>query len=151
MFRCYVNRTLCVSCRAGIQAACPGGEILYSTCTLSQNQNLSVVEQAIYQAREKDGIHLQVSERLFCINKKRIKVVGDIKRTETEIRPQITAHFSFISSNLDHIQVVDLRPLMRMFGNTFHFAPDLHLGEMVIPHLAANFGPIYMCKLKRLT
>nr|XP_004570629.1 5-methylcytosine rRNA methyltransferase NSUN4 [Maylandia zebra] len=91
---------------AGIQAACPGGEILYSTCTLSQNQNLSVVEQAIYQAREKDGIHLQV---------------------------------------------VDLRPLMRMFGNTFHFAPDLHLGEMVIPHLAANFGPIYMCKLKRLT
>ncbi|CAI5641638.1 5-cytosine rRNA methyltransferase NSUN4 [Oreochromis niloticus] len=91
---------------AGIQAACPGGEILYSTCTLSQNQNLSVVEQAIYQAREKDGIHLQV---------------------------------------------VDLRPLTRMFGNTFHFAPDLHLGEMVIPHLAANFGPIYMCKLKRLT
>ncbi|KAL3988283.1 beclin [Sarotherodon galilaeus] len=91
---------------AGIRAACPGGEILYSTCTLSQNQNLSVVEQAIYQAREKDGIHLQV---------------------------------------------VDLRPLTRMFGNTFHFAPDLHLGEMIIPHLAANFGPIYMCKLKRLT
>uniref|UniRef100_A0A3Q0SWY8 5-cytosine rRNA methyltransferase NSUN4 n=1 Tax=Amphilophus citrinellus TaxID=61819 RepID=A0A3Q0SWY8_AMPCI len=91
---------------AGIQAACPGGEILYSTCALSQNQNLSVVEQAIYQAREKDGIHLQV---------------------------------------------VDLRPLTRMFRNTFHFAPDLHLGEMVIPHLTANFGPIYMCKLKRLT
>lgn len=87
----------------------------------------------------------------FCINKKHVKVVGDIKCTETEIRPRITAHFSFISSYLDHIQVVDLRPLMRMFGNTFHFAPDLHLGEMVIPHLAANFGPIYMCKLKRLT
>ncbi|TNN69808.1 5-methylcytosine rRNA methyltransferase NSUN4 [Liparis tanakae] len=49
------------------------------------------------------------------------------------------------------LQVVDLRPLKHMFRKTFHFAPDLHLGEMVIPHLAANFGPIYMCKLRRLT
>ncbi|XP_008275991.1 5-cytosine rRNA methyltransferase NSUN4 isoform X2 [Stegastes partitus] len=91
---------------AGIQAACPGGEILYSTCTLSQNQNQGVVEQAVCLARENHGIHLQA---------------------------------------------VSLRPLIRMFRNTFHFAPDLHLGEMVIPHLAANFGPIYMCKLKRLS
>ncbi|XP_059199746.1 5-methylcytosine rRNA methyltransferase NSUN4 [Centropristis striata] len=91
---------------AGIIAACPGGEILYSTCTLSQIQNMSVVEQAIDMARENHGIQLQV---------------------------------------------VDLRPLTHMFRKTFHFAPDLHLGEMVIPHLAANFGPIYMCKLRRLT
>ncbi|KAM9350067.1 5-cytosine rRNA methyltransferase NSUN4 [Symphorus nematophorus] len=91
---------------AGIEAACPGGEIVYSTCTLSQIQNLSVVEQAIYLARENHGIHLEV---------------------------------------------VDLRALTHMFRKTFHFAPDLPLGEMVIPHLAANFGPIYMCKLRRLT
>ncbi|XP_035525880.1 5-methylcytosine rRNA methyltransferase NSUN4 isoform X1 [Morone saxatilis] len=91
---------------AGIEAACPGGEILYSTCTLSQIQNQSVVEQAIFLAQENHGIRLQV---------------------------------------------VDLRPLTHMFRKTFHFAPDLHLGEMVIPHLAANFGPIYMCKLRRLS
>ncbi|KAF3699154.1 5-methylcytosine rRNA methyltransferase NSUN4 [Channa argus] len=91
---------------AGIKAACPGGEIVYSTCTLSQIQNLSVVEQAVYLARENHGIHLEV---------------------------------------------VSLRPLTHMFRKTFHFTPDLQLGEMVVPHLAANFGPIYMCKLKRLT
>ncbi|XP_042354411.1 5-methylcytosine rRNA methyltransferase NSUN4 [Plectropomus leopardus] len=91
---------------AGIAAARPGGDILYSTCTLSQTQNQSVVEQAVFLARENHGINLQV---------------------------------------------VDLRPLTHMFRKTFHFAPDLHLGEMVIPHLAANFGPIYMCKLRRLT
>ncbi|XP_053294708.1 5-methylcytosine rRNA methyltransferase NSUN4 [Pleuronectes platessa] len=91
---------------AGIQAACPGGEIMYSTCTLSPIQNLSVVEQAVHLARENHGIS---------------------------------------------VEVVDLRPLTHMFRKTFHFAPDLHLGEMVIPHLAANFGPIYMCKLRRLT
>ncbi|KAK5859742.1 hypothetical protein PBY51_021273 [Eleginops maclovinus] len=90
---------------AGIEAACPGGEILYSTCTLSQVQNLSVVEQAIHTAREDHGIHLQV---------------------------------------------VDLRPLAHMFRKTFQFAPNLPLGVMVVPHIAANFGPIYMCKLRRL-
>ncbi|XP_074543915.1 5-cytosine rRNA methyltransferase NSUN4 [Halichoeres trimaculatus] len=91
---------------AGILAACPGGEIVYSTCTLSQLQNQSVVEQAVHLAHENHGIQLQV---------------------------------------------VDLRPLTHMFRKTFHFVPDLPLGEMVIPHLAANFGPIYMCKLWRLT
>ncbi|XP_068427049.1 5-methylcytosine rRNA methyltransferase NSUN4 isoform X2 [Clinocottus analis] len=91
---------------AGIEAACPSGEILYSTCTLSHIQNQSVVEQAIVLARENHGIQ---------------------------------------------VQVVDLRPLTHMFRKTFHFAADLHLGEMVVPHMAANFGPIYMCKLRRLT
>ncbi|XP_051944659.1 5-methylcytosine rRNA methyltransferase NSUN4 [Hippocampus zosterae] len=91
---------------AGVVAACPGGEIVYSTCTLSQIQNVGVVEQAIHLAQENHGIHLKV---------------------------------------------VDLRPLAHMFRNTFHFASDVQLGELVIPHLAANFGPIYMCKLKRLS
>ncbi|XP_028988795.1 5-methylcytosine rRNA methyltransferase NSUN4 isoform X2 [Betta splendens] len=91
---------------AGIEAACPGGEIMYSTCTLSQIQNMGVVEQAIHQAQQNHGIHLEV---------------------------------------------VDLQLVTNMFRKTFHFAPDLHLGVMVVPHLAANFGPIYMCKLKRMT
>lgn len=50
-----------------------------------------------------------------------------------------------------YIQVVDLQPFTHMFRKTFNFAPDLPVGEMVIPHLTANFGPIYMCKLRRLT
>nr|XP_061797316.1 5-methylcytosine rRNA methyltransferase NSUN4-like [Nerophis lumbriciformis] len=91
---------------AGVAAACPGGEIVYSTCTLSHIQNVGVVQQAIHLAQENHGIQLQV---------------------------------------------VDLRPLTHMFRNTFDFAPGLHVGEMVIPHLTANFGPIYMCKLRRLT
>ncbi|XP_033838257.1 5-methylcytosine rRNA methyltransferase NSUN4 [Periophthalmus magnuspinnatus] len=91
---------------AGLEAVCPGGEVLYSTCTLSQQQNQAVVEQAEQLALERHGIQ---------------------------------------------IQVVSLKPLTRNFTNTFHFAPELSVGELVLPHLAANFGPIYMCKLKRLT
>lgn len=62
-------------CSAGIEAACPGGEIMYSTCTLSQVQNQGVVEQAIYLAQENHGIRLEVSQthavnvnkKLYCI------------------------------------------------------------------------------------
>lgn len=56
----------------------------------------------------------------------------------------------FVCVSEIQLQVVDLRPLTHMFRKTFHFASNVHLGEMVVPHLAANFGPIYMCKLRRL-
>ncbi|KAL0966681.1 hypothetical protein UPYG_G00298350 [Umbra pygmaea] len=48
------------------------------------------------------------------------------------------------------LQVADLRPLTQLFQDTFNFAPDPYLGQLVLPHLTANFGPIYMCKLQRL-
>ncbi|XP_036410552.1 5-methylcytosine rRNA methyltransferase NSUN4 [Megalops cyprinoides] len=91
---------------AGIQAACPGGDVVYSTCTLSQLQNECVVEHAVHLAQEEMGI---------------------------------TVH------------VRDLRPLTHLFRDTFHFAPNIRLGELVLPHLTANFGPIYLCKLHRVS
>lgn len=101
-----VNISPCSSSTsAGIEAVRPGGQVLYSTCSLSQLQNEYVVERAMHLAREEHGISLQV---------------------------------------------VDLRPITRLFKDTFHFAPDPHLGQLVLPHLTANFGPIYMCKLQRL-
>ncbi|KFO64516.1 5-methylcytosine rRNA methyltransferase NSUN4, partial [Corvus brachyrhynchos] len=67
---------------AGILAAKPGGEVVYSTCSLSPLQNECVVERA-----------LDIEEDTFKIN--------------------------------------------------------CRLGELVLPHLAANFGPMYFCKLRR--
>nr|XP_021335728.1 5-methylcytosine rRNA methyltransferase NSUN4 isoform X1 [Danio rerio]CAX12676.1 novel protein similar to H.sapiens NSUN4, NOL1/NOP2/Sun domain family, member 4 (NSUN4, zgc:101708) [Danio rerio] len=48
------------------------------------------------------------------------------------------------------VQVQDLRWFTQRFSDTFHFAPQLSVGELVLPHLCANFGPIYMCKLQRM-
>ncbi|XP_058608392.1 5-methylcytosine rRNA methyltransferase NSUN4 isoform X3 [Onychostoma macrolepis] len=48
------------------------------------------------------------------------------------------------------VQVQDLRWFAQRFSDTFHFAPQLSVGELVLPHLCANFGPIYMCKLQRM-
>jgi len=55
----YVMWVVSLSLRAGVKAARPGGEVVYSTCTLSQLQNQYVVQQAIHLAHQ-EGIHLQV-------------------------------------------------------------------------------------------
>ncbi|XP_060761475.1 5-methylcytosine rRNA methyltransferase NSUN4 [Neoarius graeffei] len=91
---------------AGLQATCPGGELLYSTCSLSQLQNECVVQQALRLAQQEMDITVQVQ---------------------------------------------DLSSFTRLFSDTFHFAPQPALGELVLPHLCANFGPIYLCKLLRVS
>ncbi|KAH0618654.1 hypothetical protein JD844_018051 [Phrynosoma platyrhinos] len=90
---------------AGILAAKPGGEVVYSTCSLSQLQNEYVVERAV---------------ELLAIQ-------YDIE-----------------------IQVEDLSYFRRLFQSTFSFYPDCRVGELILPHLTANFGPMYFCRLHRL-
>ncbi|KAM9242502.1 5-cytosine rRNA methyltransferase NSUN4 isoform 1-T1 [Dugong dugon] len=49
------------------------------------------------------------------------------------------------------IQVEDLTHFRKLFMGTFFFFPSCQVGELVIPNLMANFGPMYFCKLHRLT
>ncbi|NWI76551.1 NSUN4 methyltransferase, partial [Dryoscopus gambensis] len=90
---------------AGILAAKPGGEVVYSTCSLSPLQNECVVERA-----------LEVAEAQFNIS----------------------------------VHVEDLSHFRTLFQDTFSFFSDCRLGELVLPHLTANFGPMYFCKLRRM-
>ncbi|KAM6305660.1 5-cytosine rRNA methyltransferase NSUN4 [Aegotheles albertisi] len=89
---------------AGILATKPGGEVVYSTCSLSPLQNECVIERAV-----------------------------DIAETQFDIR----------------IHVEDLSHFRTLFQDTFSFFSDCRLGELVLPHLTANFGPMYFCKLRR--
>ncbi|KAM9439408.1 5-cytosine rRNA methyltransferase NSUN4 [Clarias gariepinus] len=91
---------------AGLQATRPGGQLLYSTCSLSQLQNECVVERAVSLAQQEMDITVQVQ---------------------------------------------DLSSFARRFSDTFRFAPQPAIGELVLPHLCANFGPIYLCKLQRVS
>ncbi|NXP56450.1 NSUN4 methyltransferase, partial [Heliornis fulica] len=47
------------------------------------------------------------------------------------------------------IHVEDLSHFRTLFQDTFSFFADCRLGELVLPHLTANFGPMYFCKLRR--
>nr|XP_054494771.1 5-methylcytosine rRNA methyltransferase NSUN4 [Agelaius phoeniceus] len=53
------------------------------------------------------------------------------------------AHFN-ISLHLE-----DLSHFRTLFQDTFSFFSECRLGELVLPHLTANFGPMYFCKLRR--
>ncbi|NXO10232.1 NSUN4 methyltransferase, partial [Oriolus oriolus] len=90
---------------AGILAAKPGGEVVYSTCSLSPLQNECVVERA-----------LDIAGAQFNIS----------------------------------VHAEDLSHFRTLFQDTFSFFSDCRLGELVLPHLTANFGPMYFCKLRRM-
>ncbi|KFO89349.1 5-methylcytosine rRNA methyltransferase NSUN4, partial [Buceros rhinoceros silvestris] len=47
------------------------------------------------------------------------------------------------------IHVEDLSHFRTLFQDAFSFFSDCRLGELVLPHLTANFGPTYFCKLQR--
>jgi len=91
--------------RAGILATKPGGEVVYSTCSLSLLQNECVIERAA-----------EIAETQFNIG----------------------------------IHVEDLSHFRTLFQDTFSFFSDCRMGELVLPHLTANFGPTYFCKLRRM-
>uniref|UniRef100_A0A8C0EPG9 5-cytosine rRNA methyltransferase NSUN4 n=1 Tax=Bubo bubo TaxID=30461 RepID=A0A8C0EPG9_BUBBB len=90
---------------AGILATKPGGEVVYSTCSLSPLQNEHVIERAV-----------EIAETQFNIN----------------------------------MHVEDLSHFRTLFQDMFSFFSDCRLGELVLPHLTANFGPMYFCKLCRV-
>lgn len=48
------------------------------------------------------------------------------------------------------VQVEDLSYFRTLFMDTFCFFPSCQVGELVIPNLMANFGPMYFCKMHRL-
>lgn len=49
------------------------------------------------------------------------------------------------------VTVKDLSLVMQPFNNIFKFEDPkgLKYGQMVLPYLPANFGPMYFCKLTR--
>lgn len=49
------------------------------------------------------------------------------------------------------VRVEDLTHFRKLFMDTFFFSPSCQVGELVIPNLMANFGPMYFCKMCRLT
>ncbi|XP_048394569.1 5-methylcytosine rRNA methyltransferase NSUN4 [Stegostoma tigrinum] len=46
--------------------------------------------------------------------------------------------------------LVDLSAIRTLYRNTFNFYSHCRVGELVLPHLTANYGPMYFCKLHRI-
>ncbi|GCB70687.1 5-methylcytosine rRNA methyltransferase NSUN4 [Scyliorhinus torazame] len=48
------------------------------------------------------------------------------------------------------LRLVDLTAVQTLYSDTFNFYGRCRVGELVLPHLTANFGPMYFCKLHRV-
>ncbi len=48
------------------------------------------------------------------------------------------------------VAVVDTAPLVSAFSDVFVFH-KCQFGYLVLPNVTANFGPMYFCKLQRLS
>ncbi|VDH91237.1 Hypothetical predicted protein [Mytilus galloprovincialis] len=61
---------------------------------------------------------------------------------------QATLEHLWKETNID-ISVVDLSYIQTLFKDTFNFYPSCRFGQLVLPNLRANFGPMFICKLHR--
>uniref|UniRef100_UPI00398F3ADE 5-methylcytosine rRNA methyltransferase NSUN4 n=1 Tax=Pristiophorus japonicus TaxID=55135 RepID=UPI00398F3ADE len=48
------------------------------------------------------------------------------------------------------LRLEDLTDIRTLYGDTFNFYGNCRVGELVLPHLTANYGPMYFCKLHRI-
>ncbi len=53
------------------------------------------------------------------------------------------------TTNIDML-VVDTSNIVDLFSETFEFYPKCRFGQMAVPNLTANYGPLYFCALRRL-
>ena len=51
------------------------------------------------------------------------------------------------------VVAVDTSPFRHIFESVyrFHQNPDLTYGQVILPHIARNFGPMYFAKLRRIS
>lgn len=48
------------------------------------------------------------------------------------------------------VLVEDLGEFAQIFSDTFRFHDSCRFGQLVVPSLSQNFGPMYFCKLRRV-
>nr|XP_022294149.1 5-methylcytosine rRNA methyltransferase NSUN4-like isoform X1 [Crassostrea virginica] len=62
---------------------------------------------------------------------------------------QATMEHLWKETEIDSV-VIDLSYLRPIFASIFSFFPETKYGQLVIPSLSSNFGPMYICKIKRI-
>jgi hypothetical protein len=62
---------------------------------------------------------------------------------------QAALEYIWENSKID-VVVQDTSVIRTLFKDTYKFYDKCRYGQLVLPHIQANFGPMYFCKLKRL-
>ncbi|CAF1314407.1 unnamed protein product, partial [Adineta steineri] len=106
---------------SAIRACKPGGIVVYSTCTLAPIQNEGVVERAI------ENLALSSSSS------------SNKKHRKHKHNDPITC------------EIISTQSLEKHYAYFFEFHSKIRYGSLVLPHISNNFGPLYFCKIRRIS
>lgn len=102
-----------------------GGTVVYSTCSLSPIQNDGVVKMALKKIWEETNHQIVIKYVWFMKNNKSYSLI-----------------LIFFFRDLTK-QFTSLKSL-------YSFGKGLKFGQLVMPFLPLNYGPLYLCKLVRI-
>ncbi|XP_006780377.1 tRNA (cytosine(34)-C(5))-methyltransferase, mitochondrial [Neolamprologus brichardi] len=108
--------------RSALLAVCPGGTVVYSTCTLSSFENFSVVETVLKDFPEAEA------EDLW-----------------EEIAIPLSKYFTF-SSNPGHGQTTQEATLKTQDASVSFYRH--RLGILVVPQLGKSWGPMFLARIR---
>jgi len=106
-----------------------GGTVVYSTCSLSPIQNDGVVKMALKKIWEETNHQIVIKYVYFVQCEKPKEFVVNI----------------FIFPPLR-----DLTNQFTPLKSLYSFGKGLKFGQLVMPFLPLNYGPLYLCKLVRV-
>ena len=49
------------------------------------------------------------------------------------------------------VEIEDITEIRKIFKDTYRFHDGCRFGQLVLPTLSQNYGPMYLCKLKRIS
>lgn len=110
--------------RSALSSVCPGGVVVYSTCTLSSSENYAVVETVLNDFPEAEP------EDLW-----------------EEIALPLSKYFTFSPAQPFHGQTVHKAPLQPQKGTVSCY--HQRLGILVVPQPGKSWGPMFLSRIRR--
>ncbi|VEL12687.1 unnamed protein product [Protopolystoma xenopodis] len=129
-----------------------GGSLVYSTCTLSPAQNEAIIQLALSKQNSDPA---NISETLF-----RLVDLTDWANLLASALPSLPANSSSPSvsagSSLTGLRLMTIhadgsrRPVPRSESVSSADSTDPAVGILLLPSVAANFGPTFIAKMQRI-
>lgn len=126
-------------------------------CTTDRQMVLEEENNWFSTGRTKERLQLpEIQMKLLCSGIRAVKPGGvvvystcTLSQIQNDGVVQMALQYLWENSSIDVI-IKDLTPVQQQFGHVFKFHNGCRYGQLVVPSLMSNFGPMYFCKIERL-
>ncbi|XP_014667367.1 PREDICTED: 5-methylcytosine rRNA methyltransferase NSUN4-like isoform X2 [Priapulus caudatus] len=126
-------------------------------CTTDRQSMLVEDNNWFSTSRTKERHQLpELQARLLCDGIRAVKVGGIVVYSTCSLSPiqndgvvQMALQTLWEKSSID-VVIRNLDPVQQQFEDFFSFYSGCRYGQLVVPTLLSNFGPMYFCKIERV-